>query len=386
MDNDPVIRMCAGIRNPLGAITNGKGVVVFMTWIPHEGFPTFYWCDPRKTKPDTYNFVHQLGYHEPKGALVQSNGRFWVHGYAYFAEWTNGGAKLNLVPNEFRNEQSLKFDYAYYSFEDRENNIWICTDNGLYLFNPDEQVFNTYYLARPNGKSSNEGVVQAVEETKDHKVLIGCWGTGMYAFDTNMNPVELPGALRKKGLYYSVWDMSTNYKTGDIWIAQQGGLLAVYDQAKDRLVEVNHEIFGGSTIRQVDEDTSGNMWFGTQSGRIIKWDIKKAGNDPRKGFELITMTGMVHKIHYDYQGFVYVATFGKGLLKINAKTNKVVYQFTTSGPEGKRLFMNYPSDMTYYNDTTLLVAASCLNIINTKTNKVSPLRRIIELLAINPRI
>jgi hypothetical protein len=58
-------------------------------------------------------------------------------------------------------------------------------------------------------------------------------------------------------------------------------------------------------------------------------------------------------------------------MKIDAKTNKVVKTFSTMSKEGERLFMDSPGDMTYYNDSTLIVSAGCLNIINTRTNKVS---------------
>ena len=33
--------------------------------------------------------------------------------------------------------------------------------------------------------------------------------------------------------------------------------------------------------------------------------------------------------------------------------------------------MDSPGDMTYYDDSTLIVTAGCINIVNTKTNKIS---------------
>ena len=131
------------------------------------------------------------------------------------------------------------------------------------------------------------------------------------------------------------------------------------------------ESFKGSTIRQITEDTSGNMWFGTQGGRLIKWDYKKSGGNPKKGYELVYQTGVIRKVHFDYQGFIWVGTAQNGLLKINVRNYKLVKAFTSEGPEGERLFTNAIKDITYYNDTTLLVAAGCLNIVNKKTNQVA---------------
>ena len=205
----------------------------------------------------------------------------------------------------------------------------------------------------------------------NEKIFVGCWGVGLYSFDKNFNPVPLPTSLKGKAPQLSIWDMAVNAKTGDLWITLQAGGVIVYNPKTEKATELFPEVFGRSTIRQIDEDTSGNMWFGTQSGKIIKWNYKAAENDPAKGYELICKTAQVRKIHYDYQGAVWVGTLGMGLLKIDTKTNKVVKTFTSTGPPGERLFMDSPSDMTYYDDSTLIVTAGCVNIVNTKTNKIS---------------
>src|SRR5206468_5298819 len=50
---------------------------------------------------------------------------------------------------------------------------------------------------------------------------------------------------------------------------------------------------------------------------------------------------------------------------------KLVKVFSTTSPEGERLFNDAPTDVTYFNDSTLIVSAGCINIVNTKTNKIS---------------
>jgi ligand-binding sensor domain-containing protein/signal transduction histidine kinase len=371
IDNDPTIKAFEKQLRPVGVYTDPRRNLNFIYWPPSSSGARFYRFDKQKNAVDSFDFTSQLGYHEVKGMLRQRNGRFWLYGMPYFAEWDETQKPLNRIPNEYKNELSTRYDYAYNAYEDRENNIWIATDNGVYVFNPDKQIFNTYNLARPDGKPSFESMVQAMEELKDGTILVGCWGSGLFAYDRNFNPIPLPKGLRERGPRYSVWDMATNYKTGDLWITNQGGIIGVYNQKTGVLTEVTPEIFGRSTIRQVDEDTSGNLWFGTHNGRVIKWDYIKSGGDPSKGYELICQTGMVQKVHFEYQGFIWVATMGRGLLKIDAKTNKVLKTYTPEGEEGDRIFMNAPGDMTHYNDTTLLVAAGCVNIVNTRTGKIT---------------
>ena len=375
IDNDPVIKAFEKIRLITDAFTDPKGDVIFYSWAASGSHPEIYRYNRISGKTEIHDLGAEtnLGYHEIQGFLVQKNGRLWVHGLSFFTEWTDNKQPFVPIPNEYRSEHSIQFDYAFQAFEDRENNIWIATDNGVFFFNPDAQIFNTYKLVRTDGKPSRDATVQAVAEVNG-KIFVGCWGVGLYTFDNNFNPVPIPAGLMPRATQLSVWDMAVNGKTGDLWITLQAGGIVVYHPKEDKMVEIYPEIFGKSTIRQVDEDTSGNLWFGTQNGRIIKWDYKKAGNDPTKGYELICQTGMVRKIHYEYQGSVWAATLGMGLLKIDTKTNKVVKVFASSGKPGERLYMDSPGDMTYYDDSTLIVTAGCINIVNTKTNKISLIR------------
>jgi ligand-binding sensor domain-containing protein/signal transduction histidine kinase len=370
IDNDPVIAAFKDQTRTERVFSDVRGNVIFVFWPLNAGGPTLYRYNRKKSATETlytgFNGYHEIGYF-----LQQRNGRLWIYGHPFFAEWQdfNGESSFIHVPNGFTHEHSIHFDYMHDVFEDRENNIWLASDNGVFLFNPDAQIFSTYNIVRP-GMPATEGMVQAMEELKDGRIFVGCWGSGgLTCYDRNFNPLPLPDKFPKGEI--SIWDMAINAKTNDLWITLQGGSIVIFNPKTNKFSKISPEIFGGATIRQVDEDTSGNLWFGTHNGKVMKWDYKKANNDPTKGYELILNTGMVHKIHYDYQGYIWVATLQHGLLRIDAKTHKVVKTFSTLSREGERLFMDSPGDMTYYNDSTLIVSAGCLNIINTRTNKVS---------------
>ncbi|WP_072835905.1 ligand-binding sensor domain-containing protein [Flavisolibacter ginsengisoli] len=372
VDNDPVIEAFKNQLKPFGAFSDAHSNLVFVYWPPTQGAPEIKRYNQETKKTESFKLWSQLGYHEINGFLLQRNGRLWVYGMPFFMEWTEEKQPFILLSGENLDEPKIKYDYAYQAFEDRESNIWISTDNGVFLFNPDAQIFNTYGLVGPGDKATKERPVQAVIQLKDDRIFVGTWGSsGIYCFDKNFNPIPLPSCMKEKGKYYTVWDMAVNSKTGELWITLQAGGLVIYNPKTNKLFESYPEIFSKSTIRQIDEDTSGNMWFGTQNGKVIKWDIDKANGDPSKGYELVCQTTMVYKVHFDYQGFIWVGTFGDGLLKIDTRTKRIVKRFTKESVEGERIFNNFPSDMTYYNDTTLIVTGGAINIVNTRTNKVS---------------
>ncbi len=370
IDRDPVIKAYEQQLRPANLITDSAHNLIFVHWPDKASSPDIHRFNRKTGKAEKFSAGYP-GYHEVGYFLKQRNGRLWVYGMPFLAEWSNKTKSPFIhVLNEYRNEHSIKFDYMNEMYEDRESNIWLATDNGLFYFNPDAQIFNTYYVVKADGSSPFEAPVQAIQEVNDGRIFVGCWGRGgLTCYDKDFNPLPLPGPFPYGD--NSVWDMALHPKNGQLWITMQGGSIVILDPKTNRFKRVYPEIFEGSTIRQVDEDTSGNLWFGTHSGKVIKWDYKKSGGNPEKGYELVLTTSLVHKIHYDYQGFIWVATLGQGLLKLDAKTYAVVKEFTSEGKPGERLYMNSPGDMTYYNDSTLIVTAGCINIINTKTNKVS---------------
>lgn len=367
--NDPIIKAFESQTNIVSLKLDPQGNPMFVVWPPRSGSPFIHRFDPTTQKDLNVNLSAMLGYHEIMGFLKQRNGRLWLHGRAFMMQWTNN-PKETFIPLSGVNPEasSIHFDYAFAAYEDREQNVWLATDNGVYLFNPDAQIFNTFNLQRVN-EPQQERFVQALAELPDGRILIGTWGGGLYCYDQHFNPLPLPQSLRDEKL--SVWDMAYNKHTGDLWITQQAGGITVFNVKTEKAVQLYPEIFKKSTIRQIDEDTSGNLWFGQHNGQVIKWDMKKAGNDPSKGYELILKTGLVRKVHFDYSGYMWIGTENHGLLKLDAKTGKVVKEFRKNGPEGQRLFNDVVMDMTYYNDSTLIVVADCINILNTKRNTIT---------------
>jgi ligand-binding sensor domain-containing protein len=149
-DNDPVIAAVSR-NNYVFNLMADRQSILYSTWAKDAGVPFVYKVDKRTGNKKEFLLTKelQLGYHEISNFLTQREGRLWIFGHAFLAEWTDGTKPFIPVSNEFKNEQSIRFDYVYSGFEDNEKNIWLATDNGVFVFNPDAQLFNSYDLARP---------------------------------------------------------------------------------------------------------------------------------------------------------------------------------------------------------------------------------------------
>ncbi len=371
IDKNPFITAFENEKTAYEIYVEGNRIF-FITWAPRARFPLLHYYDHKTRYLRVFNLCESLnlGYHELLGQLRQRNGRLWFYGLPFITEFTGGKNPFNPVRNQYNNEQSIKYDRVNNMFEDQEQNIWISTDNGVFLFNPDAQPFNSYYLVRPGDKELTEGPTQAILEFPNGNVWVGCWGLGLYAYDKNFNAVQLPPGLRKNSGSWYIWCMWQHRTSGVIWMGLQEGGMIVYDPAADKTEIFYPPIFEGRTIRKVTEDKEGNLWFGTQGGHVIKWDRRLAGNNVHKGYSVFHKKGLVHSIYTGRDGFVWVATLGTGLFKINPSDNSFAV-YNSRGPEGQRLSADAPSDVVQYNDSLLLIANGTLDVLNTKTNRVT---------------
>jgi hypothetical protein len=128
-----------------------------------------------------------------------------------FGRYLEKEKEFQLVYNGYENEQSISYARVDNLFEDREENIWVCTNtNGLYQFNPSSQFFtNVRQINRLNNRPG-DGSVMSFIQTRQGNFLVGTWNDGFYEFDRNYNmipldirgieEIHLPGAYHFRGI------------------------------------------------------------------------------------------------------------------------------------------------------------------------------------------
>lgn len=374
-DNNEVIRQLAKERFLVNVFGEYNGVFWFVTW--NTGEPGAPWIEAhnlRTGKRERYSIGLQfgLGYFEVAGYLRQRNGKVWVHGKGFLAEYTGGKQPFQLVRNE-SGEQSIKFDRIYSMYEDRENNIWVASDNGVFLFNPDAQIFHSYKLQRPDGSGLVEGPAQTALQLDNGHVLVGSWGGGLYCYDSTFNQAPLPKGLQPHQNTFAAWSMHRHSKTRKVWIGLQGGGMIVYDPATETSDLFYHEAMEGRTVRAVTEDRNGNLWFGLQGGQIIKWHLKASGGDPRKGYLKVKERdgSYILKLLTDNRGYIWAGSVAEGLFKFDPETNRLLEHITSKSPEGRRLMFDHANDLLQYNDSILLIASGGINMLNLNTGLIT---------------
>ncbi len=371
-DNELLVQRFGHLKSAGHFMTDNSGRLWFDIWID---FPRIYAYDTRKdeTVLANYDFLAATGgYHEVHGFLQQKDSSIWVVGLGVFARFLEKEKKFQMVYNGYENEQSIAYAKVGHLTEDREGNLWVATsNNGLYRFNPAEQFFtNTRHLHRQSGKPG-DGSVMSFAYAKNGTILAGTWGDGLYRYDSNLNvlPLNIKG-FSEKGTP-SIWSMCLSADSNTIWMASQPGIHR-YDQAAGKVTFYDPPAMKNRTVRQVAEDSFGNLWLGTQSIGLFKWDKEKGRTNFNDGISFFKdlPVAQVIKIYIDKKGNVWVSVDGWGLYVIDPATNKVLMHFGSKEPQQRNLSTDIVRDVMQYDDSLILILGNSLMLYHTEQEKI----------------
>ena len=343
---------------------DGKFRMWFITWSVITGAGPYVYCyDLKKGKLifDQYSlYVFLNSYHETSPIFQQRNGKTWLYGMPFLAEFDEKETKFIPVLNKYVHEQSISFEKVNALFEDREENLWVSTsDNGIFLFNPSGQIFNSIpHTNRFTNTPGNEAAISFVE-TDNRQLLVGVWAEGIYRYDSNMNniPVNIKGIGEKNG--YSAWCMK-KMMNGEIWMGLQGGHIVIYNQQTGSSKMYTPPEIQERTIRQLAQDKFGNVWMGTHSIGLFKW----SASFPGKTFEdkVVPIPGiprtLIPKLMVDSKGYLWVCTIVDGIYKIDPKTDNIIEHITSKDPPTRRLIDNSVADVFEYDDSTIVIVST----------------------------
>jgi ligand-binding sensor domain-containing protein/signal transduction histidine kinase len=371
-DKNPVIEKFGKYTYAFLASCEKNGRFWFCRWVPLAPRPEVYSLHTKTGKVSSYDpeiYDDIKDYHEINGITIQRNGKLWFWGQPFIAGYNESLNRLQLLKNKIENEYSLHFDVTTFFYEDREENLWVCTNNGLFIFNPTGQLFNNISNVRPGINASSDRFVSSILEHENH-TWVATWGDGIYSYDRQFKPILNPISSSPK--YSKLFVMNMLGRTnGDVWVAGQFGQLLFYHQASNAIRELYPAVLERKTVRQMAEDKDGNIWLGTQNGHLVKWN-PTSGNIEDRQFNLVAkFQARILRLYFDREGFLWIGTDQYGAYKMNPTNTDIIarYDHRTSG--GNNLMTDGASDFLHYNDSLMIIASGGLNILNLRTNRMS---------------
>ncbi len=321
--------------------------------------------------------------------VVQSTGTeyqgpFWINETRSGQIWYGGVNTLvcydfkqnNYIQHKKLNpgDYDIKFREINHIFEDREGNIWLSTNNGLYVVTPEQKTaFNVVLNDLNQGKDL---VINSIQETSDMENWIATWENGIIVFDQHFVKMncDLYKTIQGENLknFKKVWDLYQHSESGLIWSGCQNGTMAIFDpQFKRPVALIEPPVFEHAPIRQILEDRKGNLFFGTQKGRLIKWRNKTEINN--NNFEIIhDFHSSIYLLYRDKEERIWVGTRDMGLFVMDTTGKNVLYQFINQ--RGSIPFMgNSIFDVVQFNDSIFFVSTGFINILNLNSGMIHTL-------------
>ncbi|TDH29209.1 hypothetical protein EXU57_03845 [Segetibacter sp. 3557_3] len=370
--NDPVINAFAGLRHLTHPFHDNTGRFWIYSWGPSGPGPYLYSFDPHTKKVMEWEaqLLQKLKYvyHEVAG-IREIAGKLYVYGGSVFATFNGKKETFEIIPGNLSGDFAMRYNGVRDLFTDRESNVWVSTDKGLYYFNPSAQFFHTIVNKRPGKDSAFTPDVTGILQTGSNEILVSTWGSGLFAYDSLFQPVKKDFVQRSLQLGEGMpWCIYKNHN-GDIWRGNQDGYLFI-SRSNGTSEKLQPPVFEKRTIRQIAGDLNGNLWFGTQGGHLVKYTT--ATNQ----FSLAHRFGSkILRLFTDKQGIMWVCTSASGVLKVNPVSAEVSESFTVKGPENSRLSSAGATDIIQFNDSIYIIAGSGLIILNDRTNRTATLTR-----------
>lgn len=210
--------------------------------------------------------------------LIDHANQLWVA--------TRGGG-LNIyqdISQDFRRVDSkntalkLTNDNVNALIEDKNNNLWVGTDNGLNIIfkNGNEWSIKQIFHELDNSQSLANNSVEAILETTDGNIWVGTNGGGISVFNSQGGFIKQIKLARKTNdvalekLVTALYQDSHGY----VWIGTSENGLIKYNPSSKAIVHYRYgddddKSISSNTIEEIYQDSKQLIWIATDKGALI---------------------------------------------------------------------------------------------------------------------
>ncbi|MEP7144880.1 MAG: two-component regulator propeller domain-containing protein, partial [Ferruginibacter sp.] len=311
-----------------------------------------------------------LGYTAYSHFYETKNANLWIYGMGVLFNYNKSLQHFQFHKSGTGSDNiNINYEEVYQVMEDKDGGIWIATDQGLYFTSLGNNTYSIINLVFDNKKSST--YITDILEMPDGDLWFSCWGIGVKTVDKDfqkkdnyvyVQPPPANWSPTAKNDIRNTWCMCRQSATGDVWVGCNDGILLVHNPGKKTTRYLLPAEFNNSTIKYITQDSMGQLWFGTQGGRLIKYSDNK--------FEVVTDIGStIYKVFIDKQGWIWLSTHEKGFYAIDPLNGKMIQRYTVNSGSNS-LYSNTGNDIEQLNDSIIVLGAGVLNFINKKSQTV----------------
>ncbi|PXV66356.1 two component regulator with propeller domain [Dysgonomonas alginatilytica] len=304
-------------------------------------------------------------------------------GFLYIGHVTSGLSVLSLKDKRIKNfrhnpldNNSLPGDEVRTIYIDKNDNIWVGTNNGLALFNREKESFIVFRHNAQNNKSLLSNYIFTINQLHDGKLWIGTEKGGISILDINQSMFLIPQNVSFNNITYSDDNRGVSNRTirsiyqdsfKNIWVATYGGGVNFISHHPPYFntwayspVPTLDNILTYPIAWGMCTDENDRIWVGTDGGGINVFEngerIQIIDNKNNK----LTDDAILAAIR-DSNNNLWFGTFRGGINIFNPK-NKAISQFLIDGESidircfyednEKNMWIGYSNGLYRYNIET----------------------------------
>ncbi len=296
-----------------------------------------------------------------KHIIKDRKGNYWAGTYDYLGLYSirpgNGPASEILHYSVFENDpNSLISNRIRWLYEDKRNNIWIGTEEGISKL-PSYKSFVQFKYIPENEIHLGGKVVSSIIEGEDDILWIGYGGSGFDKLD--LKSEKIFHYKNEQGNINSLSndDVVSLYldRNGVLWISTSTGGLNSYDTKKNKFKRYLNDSKNGFSVKsnwvqQVLETKESKLLIGTNDG-LQEFD-RATGRfydfypALKSNSAVIPHNAQVNALFQDSRGDIWIGTWLDGLFRYNPKAEIIDHYM----PELSNQFSLSSSKITFINE------------------------------------
>ena len=277
---------------------------------------------------------------------------------------SKGVCLFNEKIKDFEKHQKLN-KHVTKVFSDHRNQLWLVIDGKLFMINNPLEKFNPKPILYSSSTIKN--TVYDIAEPKNNTLWLGT-KKGLYSYNPLLKTAQL---ITDSNIYDNAVNKIYIDKKGSFWLGTNNGL-------KKFLLKDNQLIFQSKNflnllnqdkIISICEDGDGYLWVGTYGGGVLK-----INNDSEIITRYTEKHGLANNVVYscivDEENNVWCST-NKGLTKINTTTKKFYTYQKTDGLQSDEF--NFGAYYKSQNGNLYFGGINGFNEFNPSSIKANPL-------------
>lgn len=246
------------------------------------------------------------------------------------------GTNIKIYKHDVRDSTSLCHNEVNAIIEDRDQNLWIGTANGLNLYDREKNNFLNVDAIAENDNHLSNAFITALTSDDLGQIWIGTMGGGVNIFNKEKFHFTYQFSKNTKDNYVaSAYITSIVVQDEKAWVGTRAGvrILNIRTLRPESVPQIDRRLFN-ETITCMIKGSGKNLLIGFSDGEIKELVLKKKNVSVRSYTHLEKFTSPATDIRglcKDNRGNLWVVTEESGLLFLNSATKEITQYLPEEG-------------------------------------------------------